>query len=168
MQMRSVAPVRLRPLRGTDVSLLRGVLLHEGLDASWVASFDFTQQMQLQIQQRQSWALVGCVGPLDRAVCIVIGTAVTEVSDVEHTCGAAPGDIEIAYWTHPDFRGRGLTRHAVDQAAARFAQDLQPGGKLIAHAEADNHASRAILDNLSSHQLVYDDCVCFSLTGKVA
>lgn len=168
MQIHSVSPVQLRPLRSADVSLLRGVLLHEGLDASWVASADFTSQLRLQIQQRQSWAVVGCAGPLDRAVCIVIGTAVTEVSDVEHPCVGVRGDIEIAYWTHPGFRGRGLTRHVVDQAAGQFAQDLRPDGKLIAHAEIDNHASRSILDNLSSHQLVHDDCVCFSLTEKVA
>ena len=56
-------------------------------------------------------------------------------------------ECEIGYWTHPDARGRGLTREAAG-LALRFAFGVLAVQRVVAFAAVENTASRGVLEGI--------------------
>jgi len=66
-------------------------------------------------------------------------------------CGftSPPADdvVEIAYFTYPDFEGRGVATHMA-QRLISIAQEYNPSVRIIAHTLAEENASNHILGKL--------------------
>ena len=59
---------------------------------------------------------------------------------------------EVGYWTHPDARGRGLTRAAA-ALAVQHAFDVLQLPRIAAYASAGNVASLKVLEGLGMHRV---------------
>ncbi len=67
------------------------------------------------------------------------------------TCGftspSVNGVVEIAYFTFPDFEGRGVATRMAQRVAA-IARECDPSVKIIAHTLTEENASTHILTKL--------------------
>jgi RimJ/RimL family protein N-acetyltransferase len=61
------------------------------------------------------------------------------------------GRVEVAYWITPDNQGEGYGSEAVG-LAVEYAFDERRFHKVVAHAHAQNDASRALLESLGFQQ----------------
>ena len=84
---------------------------------------------------------------------------VCETADVVGACGftspPAGGVVEIAYFTYPDFEGRGIATRMAKRLIS-IAQECDPSVRVIAHTLTEENASSHILKKLG-----------FAFTGTV-
>jgi RimJ/RimL family protein N-acetyltransferase len=94
-------------------------------------------------QERRWWEADAEDGDSIRLLVTVDGerAGAVELEDVDRTAGRA----ELAVWLHPDYRGNGRAREAVELLVG-YAFDELRLHRVVADAYADNDRSRRILD----------------------
>ncbi len=72
----------------------------------------------------------------------------------------------ISYATHPHFRRQGLGRQMVGLMRDWLVMHMDPGDQILAVVDADNHASRALLETLNINQVDQGSGLCVHMLER--